>query len=312
MQKRALGGLPVSLAGLGCNNFGGRCDQERTSQVVHSALDSGITFFDTADVYGGGFSEEFLGVALEKHRDEVVIATKFGYQFGDLPEQSGGSARWVRAAVEGSLRRLGTDRIDLYQMHLPDPKTPIAETLDALNSLVVEGKVREIGCSNFSGEQMDESTAISAERGLARFVSAQNFYNVLSREAENDVLPGCDRNGLGQLPYFPLANGMLTGKYRQGAPLPEGSRLAGVPAERAERVLSDRNFAIVEALEAFALARGHTLLECAMSWLAARPVVASVIAGATRPEQVAENARAVDWALTDAERAEIDQIAAPA
>lgn len=309
MRTRKLGRFEVSIVGLGCNNFGSRCDEERTRAVVHAALDSSITFFDTADVYGGTLSEEFLGRALGPRRDEVVIATKFGMQVGDDPEAKGGSARWVARAVEDSLRRLATDRIDLYQFHAPDTDTPIEETLDALDTLVRDGKVLEIGCSNFSGEQIGSAAEASAGRGWARFVSAQNHYNLLNRAPEPGLLPACERLGLALLPYFPLASGLLTGKYRRGEAPPEGARLAGLPPDRAARWLSEENLERVERLRAFAEARRRTLLELSVSWLLARDAVASVIAGATSPEQVRANAAAATWALAGEDLAEIDAIA---
>ena len=305
METRSIGSLKVSLAGLGCNNFGGRCDADQTAAVVAAALDAGITFFDTADVYGGTHSEEFLGRALGSLRDDVVVATKFGHQVGDDPEHSGGSARWVTRACEDSLRRLGTDHIDLYQLHRPDPKTPIEETLGALDELVRAGKVREIGNSNFDGAAMDEADDVARTRGFARFASAQNHYNLLHREAESDVLPACARLGLGQLPYFPLASGMLTGKYRRGEPPPEGTRLATVPEERRARIFSDENFDVVERLESIAVKRGRSLLDVALGWLAAQPAVASVIAGATTPWQVRANAAATSWEPSSEDLAEL-------
>jgi aryl-alcohol dehydrogenase-like predicted oxidoreductase len=306
MDTRPLGSLTVSLVGLGCNNFGMRIDQERTQAVVDAAREAGITLFDTADIYGGTKSEVFLGQALGRHRDEVVIATKFG---GPVGEGKGGARPdYVKEACEASLRRLGTDRIDLYQLHFPDDSTPIEDTLGALHELVEEGKVREIGCSNFDGARLDASQAASAERGLARFVSVQNQLSLLDRRQEADTIAACERHGLGILPYFPLASGMLTGKYRRDAEPPEGTRLAGMPAERREKAMGDKTFDVVEALTAFAEARGHTILELAMSWLATMPAMASVIAGATRPEQVRDNAQAVAWALSEEERAEVDRL----
>jgi aryl-alcohol dehydrogenase-like predicted oxidoreductase len=299
MEMRKLGSLEVSLVGLGCNNFGMRCDLEQTKAVVAAALDAGINFFDTADVYGGTKSEEFLGTALEPHRDDVVIATKFCAPIGDDPLHRGASARWITEAVEGSLRRLGTDRIDLYQQHMPDNEVDIEETLGALDGLVRAGKVREIGNSNFNGEQIDAAAATSEDRGLARFASAQNYFNVLHRQPLDDVVPACGRHGLGLLPYFPLASGLLTGKYRRGEAPPAGTRLSGLPEDRVASVLSDRNFDRVDRLSAFAADRGHTLLELAFAWLAAQPMLASVIAGATKPEQAAANAAAVDWTMSD-------------
>jgi aryl-alcohol dehydrogenase-like predicted oxidoreductase len=308
METRTIGSLEVSLVGLGCNNFGGRMDQARTTEVVDAALDAGITLFDTADVYGGTLSEEFLGRALGARRDEVVVATKFGNQVGEDPSHKGASSRWITEAVEASLRRLGTDRIDLYQQHVPDDSVPIEETQETLDRLVREGKVREIGSSNFSGDQIDAAAALSAERGWAPFVSVQNQLNLVQRGALRDVVPAAERHGLKVLPYFPLASGMLTGKYRRGEPPAEGTRMAGMPAERVERAMSDRVFDRVERLTAFAEARGHTILELAFAWLAAMPAMGSVIAGATTPEQVRANVAAVDWKLTPEEMAELEPV----
>jgi len=303
MNQRQIGSLDVSEVGLGCNNFGRRLDAEASAAVVRSAMSAGITFFDTADIYGGGRSEEFLGKALGTRRDEAVIATKFG---NPMEGQGKGAApAYVRTAAEASLRRLGTDRIDLYQVHTPDPGVPIEETLGALDELVRAGKVREIGCSNFSVEQLREAT--KAVRGdAARFASVQNEYNLLHREPEESVLDECARSGLAFLPYFPLASGLLTGKYRRGQPPPEGSRISG--SGRFADLLTDRNLAIVEELIGFAEARGHTILQMAVSWLLSRPTVASVISGATSAEQVRANAGAAGWQLTGEELAEIDAI----
>jgi aryl-alcohol dehydrogenase-like predicted oxidoreductase len=311
MEMRKLGSLEVTLVGLGCNNFGMRADEEQSAAVVHAALDAGINLFDTADVYGGTRSEQYLGRALGDHRDEVVIATKFVAPIDDDPSHAGASARWVAEAAEGSLRRLGTDRIDLYQQHGPDPNVPIEETLEALDRLVRAGKVREIGNSNFSGEQIDGAASVSESNGLARFVSAQNHFNLLHREPLRDVVPACVRLGLGILPYFPLASGLLTGKYRRGEPPAAGTRLSMLPEERAARVLSDRNFDEVARLTAFAEDRNHTILELAFAWLAVQPAMASIIAGATQPEQVAANVAAVDWKLSDDEIAELDKLLSP-
>ena len=307
MQTRTIGSLTVSLVGLGCNNFGMRIDEDGTKQVVHAALDAGINFFDTADIYGGTRSEELLGRALGRNRDEVVVATKFAAPIDDDPQHAGASARWVREAVDGSLRRLGTDRIDLYQQHMPDPAVPIEETLEALDALVRVGKVREIGNSNFSGEQIDAAEAASATKGWARFVSAQNHFNVLHREPLDDVVPACVRNGLGMLPYFPLASGLLTGKYDRGEP-PAGTRLSTMPEDRAARILSDRNFERLERLAAFAEARDHTVLDLAFAWLAGQPAVASVIAGATQADQVRANVAAGAWTLSREELEELDEL----
>jgi aryl-alcohol dehydrogenase-like predicted oxidoreductase len=303
MERRRIGVLQVSVVGLGCNNFGGRLDAAATAAVVHAALDAGINFLDTADIYGGTKSEEFLGRALVGRRDEAVLATKFG---GKVDEhRKGAKPAYVQQALEDSLRRLGTDRIDLYQLHMPDPETPIAETLGAMNELVRAGKVREIGCSNFSAEQLRAAEA-AVPPGGARFVSVQNQYSLLHRDPERDgVLAECERLGLAFIPYFPLASGLLTGKYRQGRPAPEGTRLSGGTSGR---FLNEANLARVEKLLQFAESRGHTLLDLAFSWLLARPVVASVIAGATKPEQVRANAVAAGWKLTAADLAEIDAI----
>lgn len=303
METRKIGALTVSAVGLGCNNFGWHIDADATQEVVDAALNAGINFFDTADIYGGTKSEEFLGRALGARRDSVVVASKFGIKIDD--ERPGGARPdYIRRAVEDSLRRLNTDRIDLYQIHRPDEATPIADTLGALDALVKAGKVREIGCSNFSAEQLRE--AEDAARGGARFASVQNEYSLLHRDPEADVLPECERLGIAFLPYFPLASGLLTGKYRQGQPLPQGTR---IQAEgRFSGLLTDKNLATVEGLIKFAEARGHTLLELAFSWLLTRPAVASVIAGATKPAQIQANASAAGWRLTDSETAEVDSI----
>jgi aryl-alcohol dehydrogenase-like predicted oxidoreductase len=303
LETRRIGSLEVSVAGLGCNNFGWRIDYDATAAVVHAAVDAGITFFDTADIYGGTRSEEFIGQALGTRRDEIVIATKFGMAVDD--QRRGARPEYVKQAAEDSLRRLRTDRIDLYQLHQPDPDVPIADTLGALDELVRAGKVREIGCSNFSVEQLREAEA-AVRPGAARFVSVQNQYNLLHRDPERDVIPECQRLGLAFLPFFPLASGLLTGKYRRGQAPPEGSRLATI--ERFKKTATDRNLDIVEKLLEFSTLRGHTLVELAMSWLASQPAVASVIAGATSPKQVKLNAAAVNWRLTSEELAEIDVI----
>jgi aryl-alcohol dehydrogenase-like predicted oxidoreductase len=303
MDTRRIGSLEVSVVGLGCNNFGRRLDAQATSAVVDAALDASITFFDTADVYGTTKSEEYLGRALGRRRDEIVVATKFGSAVDG--QRKGARREYVLQAAEDSPRRLGTDRIDLYQLHTPDPQVPIEDTLGALDELVQAGKVREIGCSNFSAEQLREAEEATRE-GAARFVSVQNEYSLLHRAPEQDVLPECERAGLAFIPYFPLANGLLTGKYRRGQDAPEGSRL---DSGRGERLLTDRNLAMVEQLIEFSGSRGHTILELAFSWLLRRPDVASVIAGATSPEQARSNAPAAGWKLTDAELAEVDSIA---
>ena len=302
MDTRRIGSLEVSVVGLGCNNFGRRLDSGATSAVVDAALDAGINFFDTADVYGGTKSEEFLGRTLSRRRDEVVLATKFGAQLDE--QRKGASPEYVGQAVEDSLRRLRTDRIDLYQLHRPDPEVPIEDTLGALDELVRAGKVREIGCSNFSAEQLREAERATRDGG-ARFVSVQNEYSVLHREPERDVLPECERQGLAFIPYFPLVSGLLTGKYRQGQPAPEGSRLQ---SGRGDSLLTDRNLAVVEELIEFSESRGHTILKLAFSWLLTRSAVVSVIAGATSSEQARSNAAAAGWQLTDEELTEIDSI----
>jgi len=300
VEKRKIGTLEVSLAGLGCNNFGWRIDAEGTAAVVTSAIESGVNFFDTADIYGGGQSEEFLGRALKGRRDKVLIATKFGMKMADGKE--GAKPAYIRQAAEDSLRRLGTDHIDLYQIHKPDPSTPIADTLGVLDELVKAGKVREIGCSNFSAEQLREAAQV---RGGARFVSVQNNYSLLHREPEAEVLPECRRLGIAFLPYFPLANGLLTGKYRKGHAFPKSSR-----AEDGfgPKVFTEENLTLVEELRGFAESRGHTLLELAMAWLAAKNAIASIIAGAKTPEQVKANASSVAWRLAQADVTAVDGI----
>ena len=304
METRKIGSLQVSAVGLGCNNFGWRIGVEETQAVVDAALDAEINFFDTADMYGAGQSEEFLGRALGSRRDSVIIATKFGLPMDE--ERKGAKPAYVRQAIEDSLRRLGTDRIDLYQLHKPDPETPIADTLGALDELVKAGKVREIGCSNFSAEQLREAEA-AVKSGAARFVSVQNEYSLLEREPEREVLPECERLGLAFLPYFPLASGLLTGKYRRGQAAPAGSRGSD---QFAAQAFTDRNLELAEELIRFSESRGHTLLELAFSWLLTRPAVASVIAGAKSPEQVKANAAAGGWRLTQDDLSEVDAILA--
>jgi aryl-alcohol dehydrogenase-like predicted oxidoreductase len=312
MEYRALGksGLQVSVVGLGCNNFGMRVDAAQTQAVVRRALEEGVTLFDTADIYGGrGKSEEMLGQALGDRRKDAIVASKFGMPMGDGPYMHGGSRRYIMNAVEASLRRLGTDYIDLYQIHQPDPATPQEETLAALDSLVRAGKVRYIGCSNFAGWQLADAAWISRERGLASYISAQNLYNLLDRRVERELAPACEHYGVGILPYFPLASGFLTGKYRRGAEPPQGTRLA-LMRSMAGRVLTDANFATLERLEEFARSHGHSMVELATSWLAAQPQVSSVISGATSPEQVIENVKAAGWKLSADELAEVDKLTA--
>ncbi len=295
METRRIGQLDVSVVGIGCNNFGWRIDAAATAKVVDAALAAGINFFDTADAYASGESEEFLRRALGNRRDEVVIATKFASRMGEHKE--GAKPAYVRQAIEDSLRRLGTDHIDLYQQHKPDPATPIEDTLAVLEELKRAGKIREIGCSNFSGDQLRAAGG--------RFASIQNEYSLLKREAEADVLPECERSGIAFLPYFPLASGLLTGKYRLGQKSPAGSR---GEAGWGPKVYTDANLALVEKLIAFAESRGHTILELAFGWLLAKRAIASVIAGATTADQVRANAASASWTLTEAEIAEVDAI----
>jgi aryl-alcohol dehydrogenase-like predicted oxidoreductase len=305
VRTRRLGteGPEVSAVGLGCNNFGGRVDLEGTRAVVDAALDAGVTLFDTADIYGNkGASERFLGEALAGRRDQVVIATKFGGDMGD-GAQARGSREYIRKAIDASLERLGTEYVDLYQYHFPQPESPFEETFGALDELVREGKVRHVGHSNLDAAQVEEVDALTRERGWARPVSAQNQYSLVKRDVEDALLPTCERLGLGVLPYFPLASGLLTGKYRRDQPLPEGTRLSG----RSE-VFTDEAFDKLEALDAFARERGVTLLDVAISGLLAQPAVASVIAGATKPEQVRSNAAAGDWEPTPEDLAALNQI----
>jgi aryl-alcohol dehydrogenase-like predicted oxidoreductase len=302
MDVRSLGSLRVSVVGLGCNNFGMRIDDDATARVVSAALDAGINFFDTADIYGATKSEEFLGRALKGRRQQAIVATKFGMAVDD--RRKGARPEYVRAACDDSLKRLGTDYIDLYQLHQPDPSVPIAETLGALNDLVKAGKVKEIGCSNFSAEQLDEA-ARATTADAARFVSVQNEYSLVHRDPEKSVLPACDRLGLAFLPYFPLASGLLTGKYDPATGAPKDSRLS---LSWTSRFTTEKNVQIADTLKSFAAARKRTLLELAFSWLASRLQVASVIAGATSPEQIRANAAAVNWALTREDLAEIDRL----
>ncbi len=310
MHKRKLGtsGPEVSLVGLGANNFGGRIGRDASRLVLDKALHLGITLIDTADAYGNkGGSEEILGKFLGSRRKDVVLATKFGLPMDAAGALRGASRRYIVQAVEASLRRLNTDWIDLYQLHRPDPKTPIEETLRALDDLVKSGKVRFIGCSNLSAAQLEEAQAVAERYGLSSFITCQDEYNLLDRDLEKDRAAVMRRHGLGLLPYFPLASGLLTGKYKHNAPLPPGTRLA-TSARHVGRALSERNWRIVEALRVFATEHGHTLLELAMSWLASRPFISSVIAGATKPEQVEQNIAAVGWALSPVDLEEIDRI----
>jgi aryl-alcohol dehydrogenase-like predicted oxidoreductase len=310
MEFRNLGnsGLKVSLIGLGCNNFGMKCNAEETSAIVHRALDDGITLFDTADIYGNrGMSEEMLGKALGDRRKDVIVATKFGMAMGEGPYLKGASRRYLNAALEASLKRLDTDYIDLYQLHAPDPETPQQETLEALTDLVRAGKVRYIGSSNFTGWQVAEAACLSRSEGLAPYISAQNHYNLLDRRIEHEVVPACKHFGVGILPYFPLASGFLTGKYRRGAEPPAGTRLA-LMKRIADQLMNDKNQETVERLGEFAKQRGHTLLELAMSWLASNPQVSSVISGATSTQQVSDNVKSGGWKLSAEEFSEVDKL----
>ncbi len=310
MEYKNLGrsGLQVSAVGLGCNNFGMRIDQVQAATVVRKALDCGINFFDTADIYGGrGTSEEFLSAALKDERRNVIIATKFMGPMGDGPLWGGASRGYIFNAVDASLRRLGTDYIDLYQIHFPDAKTPIEETMRALDDIVRAGKVRYIGCSNFTAWQAVEAQWFARVGNLTQFISAQNQYNLLDRRIERELAPACAKYGLGLLPYFPLASGFLTGKYRRGEAAPEGTRLAAM-GDRAKSALSEANFDVLDKLEAFASERGHGMLDLAIGWLASHDFVPSVIAGATKPEQVEANVAAAEWKLTPEELASVDAI----
>lgn len=303
MLTRRIGSLEVSVIGVGCNNFGRRLDEEATTKVVDAALDEGINFFDTADLYGSGKSEEYLGRALGKRRSDVIVATKFGWEIDET--HHGAHPDYLVRAAEDSLKRLGTDYIDVYQLHQPDKTVPIADTLGALGELVQAGKVREIGCSNFTFKQLREAESATKLK-TARFVSVQNEYSLLHREPELDILTECSTTGMAFLPYFPLANGMLTGKYRKGEPAPEGSRIgSGWHAE----LLTERNLDIVEKLIEFATGYDRTILDLAFSWLLSRPMVASVIAGATSASQVRANANAATWHLSDLDLETINKIA---
>lgn len=298
METRSLGPLSVSVVGLGCNQIGTTCDDLRSRDVVHAALEQGVTLFDTADEYGDGRSEEVLGRLLRGHRDQVIIATKFGCRMGNDPNRSGASARWITRALDDSLRRLGTDRIDLYQLHFPDAVVPIEETLSTLDGLVKAGKVRAIGCCNLDPPQIHAAATTARARAFSAFISAQTKLNLLRRERLNDVAPACAAEGMALIPYFPLASGLLTGKYRRGTPPPPGTRLSeNVTPEVAAKVLSDTTFDRIEALERIANERGRSLLELAVAWLASLSVVSSVICGATSAIQVTRNVAASEWRL---------------
>ena len=305
METRRLGGadgIDISVVGLGCNAFGRRLDEETSRPVIRAALDAGITFFDTAEIYGNGSSEAFIGRALDGRRDEYVLASKFGLRTQNVRGTGRGSRANAMAAIDQSLKRLRTDYIDLYQLHRPDPSTPILETLEAFNDMVTAGKIRLFGCSNFSGTEMREAVEVARDAGLRSFVTAQNEWSVLDRRVERDLVPVCADNRVGILPFYPLAKGLLTGKYRRDAPPPEDSRLAG------SSDLARADFNVLEALEEFATRRGFDLLTLAVSWLAAQPTTLSVISGATRPEQIAQNVTAADWKIAPEDLVEIDRI----
>ena len=310
MEQRILGrsGLKVSEVGLGCNNFG-VLDVEASRKVVHRALDQGITLFDTADVYGNrGGSETQLGEILGARRKDIVLATKFGMPMDDTGSMSGASRRYIMTAVEASLKRLKTDWIDLYQVHRPDAATPIEETLSALDDLIRQGKVRYVGCSNFAAWQVVDAQWTAKDRRLTPFIASQDELSLLVRDSERELIPALEAHGLGLLPYFPLASGLLTGKYARGEELPAGTRMARM-RRLSDRFMTEKNWAIVEKLEAFCAHRGHTMLELAFGWLLAKPVVASVIAGATKPEQIEANVKATGWKLSSDDLAEIDKLA---
>ena len=314
MKRNNLGpsGLSISLVGLGCNNFGGRIGIEETRAVVDRALELGINFFDTADVYGNkGGSEDCLGQVMGERRKDIILATKFAMPMSDDPTMRGASRAYIVKACEASLKRLKTDWIDLYQVHQPDANTPTDETMGALDDLIKEGKVRHIGSSNYSADQLDEAQDAATGNGWAGFVACQDHYSLLAREIDNALLPAITRRGLGLLPYFPLASGFLTGKYTRANPPPKGTRMANMP-QLAERYMTEKNWDIVEALEAFAKRYDRSLLELAFAWLLARPNVSSVIAGATHPDQVSQNAAAVGWMLSADDMTEIDKITSSA
>lgn len=306
MKTRKLGSLDVSIIGLGCNNFGGRLDLAGTKNVLDAAIDTGVTFMDTSDTYGATKSESLMGEVLKGRRDQVVLATKFG-----MANQAGGivggaTPDYIHSSIDGSLKRLQTDHVDLYQLHRPHDDVPIADTLGALKELVDAGKVREIGCSNFSKAQLEEAERVATEQGLPRFVSVQNEYSMLRREPEPEVLPTARALGIGFLPFFPLLSGILTGKYRKGQPLPQGTRVTG--NERWESLLTEGTLDLIEELVAFSEERGYELLDLAFAWLLAEPAVSSVIAGATSAAQVQRNAQAARWELTAAERQQVNAL----
>ncbi len=306
MEFRSIGRLDVSLVGLGCNNFGMRIDADQTKRVVDAAIDAGINYFDTAESYGRGLSEEYLGRALGTRRSEVLIASKWGHTVSLGDGERGGDPAQIRKRLEGSLTRLGTDYIDQFQLHRPDPDTPAEETLGCLAELRAEGKIREIGCTHFTADDLARSHTAATEHGLVSYPSVQNHYSLLTRDPETDgVFATCERLGIAFVPYFPLESGLLTGKYRLGQDLPDGSRLAAW-GERAGAFIDDEKLAVVERLLTWAGAHGHSLLDLAISWHTSHPLVASVIAGATTAAQVDANVAAATWTLTQADRAEVD------
>ena len=310
MQYRSLGQLQVSVVGLGCNNFGMRLDIEGTKRVVDAAIDAGINYFDTAESYGNGLSEEYLGKAIKGRRDQVIVASKWGHTASLEEGERGGDPARIRARLDASLARLGTDYIDHYQLHRPDPDTPAAETLGCLSELRAEGKIREIGCTHFSEAELLASQAAATSQGLAMYPSVQNYYSLLTRDPETDgVFDVCEELGIGFVPYFPLESGLLTGKYRLGQERPEGARLTNW-GERADSFIDDDKLVIVEELVQWAEARDHSLLDLALSWHTSHPLVTSVIAGATKPEQIEANVAASTWALTSQDRAEVDALTA--
>jgi aryl-alcohol dehydrogenase-like predicted oxidoreductase len=310
VEYRPLGQLQVSVVGLGCNNFGGRIDADQTQQVVDAAIDAGITYFDTAESYGNGLSEEYLGRALGRRRAEVIVASKWGHTSSLGDGERGGDPAQIRRRLDESLARLGTDHIDHYQLHRPDPHTPPEDTLGCLAELRDEGKIREIGCTHFTADEIEQSHAAAVEHGLAPYPSVQNHYSLLTRGPETDgVFSICERLGMAFVPYFPLESGLLTGKYRRGEARPEHSRLAAW-GERAGAFIDDDKLAIVERLIAWTGARGRTLLDLAVSWHTSHPLVASVIAGATTPAQVEANVAAAAWSLTADDRADVDAVIA--
>jgi aryl-alcohol dehydrogenase-like predicted oxidoreductase len=309
MEYRTLGNakLTVPIIGLGCNNFGRRIDYQRTERVINEAIEEGMILFDTANVYGGGLSEEYIGKALNGKRHQVLLATKVGENLGDGPNQRGASSKHILEQIELSLRRLRTDYVDLYQIHLPDPETPAEETMRALDSLVRQGKVRHVGCSNYSARQITEAIEVTNSLNLEPFISVQPEYNMMNRNVENDIAPAAAKLGLGILPYYPLASGFLTGKYKRGVAAPDGTRLA-VNQTTASSTLTDHNFNLLEKLESFSKERNCTMVELAITWLLANSIVSSVIAGATTPEQIKANAKAANCQLTAEEKAQLDSI----